>query len=142
MTVHDDLDIDDDYPDEHANAGGAVVITARVDWTTEDVKREPDGRLVLEDIDMKASPAATATRGVVAVCEACELPCAARRQAIDETPWTVVTEGAGMLETVVAEVPSSLPGGMFRAVWVCSDACEEKALAWAGLDPITAGFRT
>lgn len=142
MTKHDDID-DPAYPDEHANARGATVIAARVDLQMLAVMREPDGRLVLEDIDTKASKEATRSRAHVGVCEACTLPCALRPIGIsDPQPWQVIEPDAGMLETVVAEVPSSLAGGMFREVWACSDACERALLTWAGLDPSKAGLVT
>lgn len=141
MSRFDDID-DPDYPDEHANARGATVMQARVDMQTRIVMCEPDGRLVLEDIDTKASKQATRRSAHVACCEACTLEVALRPLNIrEQAPWQVIEAGAGMLENVVAEVPSSLAGGMFREVWACSDACERALLKWAGLDPATAGLR-
>jgi hypothetical protein len=132
---------DEDCPAENANARGATIIDARVDFRTVDVMREPDGRFVLEDIDIKASKEAKPSRAFIGECEACTTPCALRPISIQPAPWQVIEPNAGMLENVVADVPSSLRGGMFREVWACSDACERALLKWAGLDPSTAGLK-
>lgn len=142
MSNYDDID-EIEYPAEDANADGATVMQARVDMQTTVVMCEPDGRLVLEDVDTKASPQATRRMAHVAVCEACTLEVALRPVCIVEPqPWQVIKPNAGMLENLVAEVPSSMAGGMFREVWACSDACERALLKWAGLDPTTAGLKS
>jgi hypothetical protein len=142
MANYDDIG-EIDYPAKDVNANGATVMQARVDLHTLIVMREPDGRLVLEDVDTKASPQATRRMAHVAVCEACTLEVALRPVCIvEQQPWQVIEPNAGMLENVVAEVPSSLAGGMFREVWACSDACERALLKWAGLDPATAGLKS
>jgi hypothetical protein len=78
---------------------------------------------------------------MVGECERCEMVCAvAPLQLRDPLRWFAVA-GAGMLEDVVAEHPSSRKGGLRRPIWACSDSCERVLLKRYGLDPSTAGLR-
>lgn len=119
------------------------VVDAHLDLHAERVRRAD----LVTPLDPEVAFAKTGERHpdlvlvTVAECERCEMLCALAPLTVKGPPQWSVCEGAGMLEDVVAEHPSSLRGGLRRPIWACSDDCERVLLARYGLDPGTAGLR-